>query len=95
MAGASIGIVTLALVLSVAPPVHGLVFVGGLGIYAAVRQGLLRLRSEQRKSHRSLPLTAGAAAVVLILVAGLSLGQPNHMPPHSASVAPTHYQALS
>jgi phosphatidylglycerol---prolipoprotein diacylglyceryl transferase len=95
LAGASIGVVTLALVLNVAPPVHGLVFVGGLGVYAAVRQGLLRLRSEQRTSHRTLPLTAGAAAVVLVLVAGVSLGQPNHQPPHPVTGATAQYQAPS
>jgi len=89
--GATIGVVALTLVLTVAPPVHGLVFVGALGIYAVIRQGLLRLRAEQRKSRRTLPLTAVAATIVLMLVAGASLGQANHMPPRLLTAAtPSH-----
>ena len=39
------------------------------------RQSLLRLRAEQRTSARTLPLTAAAAVVVLLVIAGLSVVQ--------------------
>lgn len=71
-AGLLLGAVTLLLVVGVAPSVHGAIFVLGFGAYAGIRQWLLRLRVERRRSPRSLPATAAAAAVV-ILVIGLAL----------------------
>ena len=74
-AGLAIGLVALVLVLADVVPVRGLVFVAAFGIYAIVRQSLLRLRAEQRASARTLPLTAAAAVVVLLVIAGLSVVQ--------------------
>ena len=71
-AGLVLGITSLALVLEHALPIHGLVFVAGFAAYAAVRQILLRLRAEQRRSPRTIPLTAAAAAAVLVAVATMS-----------------------
>lgn len=74
-AGLLIGIVTLPLVLANALAVEGAVFVAAFAVYAVVRQLLLRLRSERRKDPRTLPLTAAAAALVVMVVVGLSLAQ--------------------
>jgi len=70
-----IGIASLLLVLGDVVPVRGAVFVVAFAAYAVARQFLLRLRAERRKSPRTLPLTAAAAAVVLLVVAVLSLLQ--------------------
>ena len=75
VAGLAIGLVALVLVLADIVPVRGVVFVAAFGIYAIVRQSLLRLRAEQRTSVRTLPLTAAAAVVVLLVIAGLSVVQ--------------------
>jgi len=48
LTGLGLGLLTLFLVNAAVVPVPGLVFVGGLVIYAIVRQGLLRLRTEAR-----------------------------------------------
>jgi phosphatidylglycerol:prolipoprotein diacylglycerol transferase len=70
-AGLVIGVATLLLVVADGLPVHGAVFMSSLAAYALVRQGLLRIRAEQRKSYRTLPMTA-AATGLMILGVGLS-----------------------
>ncbi len=74
-AGLLIGVVSLALVLAAALPLDGAVFVVAFAAYAVIRQVLLRLRAERRKSYRTLPITAAAAGVVVVAVAALSLLQ--------------------
>lgn len=66
---------SLAAVLAGGLAVPGAVFVISFVIYAVVRQALLRLRAEQRKSARTLPLTAAAAGLVILVVAALALAQ--------------------
>lgn len=75
-AGLLIGIVSLAAVLADVLPVAGAVFVLAFAGYALVRQALLRLRSERRRSYRTLPMTAAAAGAVTVAVAVLSLLRP-------------------
>lgn len=79
-AGLVIGAASLLPVLGETRPVHGFIFVIALGAYAVLRQAFLRLREEQRRSPRSLPLTAGAVALVLVVVAVMShaeaIGEP-------------------
>lgn len=74
-AGLGLAMLSLALVLADAIPVPGAVFLGAFAIYAAIRQGLLRLRAERRRESRTLPLTAAAAVVVVVIVAALTLAQ--------------------
>ncbi len=74
-AGLAIGVLTLLLVLADQLPVQGLVFVSALAVYAVLRQVLLRQRAEQRKSYRTLPLTAAAAGLVVVAVSVVSLLQ--------------------
>ncbi len=74
-AGLVIGVATLLLLLGNASPVPGAIFVSAFAAYALVRQFLLRLRSEQRKSYRTLPLTAAAAVLVVVAITTLSLLQ--------------------
>ncbi len=74
-AGLIIGFVTLALVLGGAPPIPGAIFVVAFAAYTVVRQVLLRLRVERRRSPRTVPLTGVAAAVVTIIVIVLSVIQ--------------------
>jgi phosphatidylglycerol:prolipoprotein diacylglycerol transferase len=71
-AGLVIGTASLLPVLGETRPVHGFIFVISLGAYAVLRQAFLRLREEQRRSPRSLPLTAGAVALVIVVVAVMS-----------------------
>jgi phosphatidylglycerol:prolipoprotein diacylglycerol transferase len=85
--GLLLGSVALVLVVGLTPAVHGLIFVSASAAYAAARQGLLRLRVETRRSARTLPATAVAAAAVLIAVTAVSLGQPDHMPPVAGAFA--------
>ncbi len=80
-AGLVIGVASLLPVLGEARPVHGFIFVISLGAYAVLRQAFLRLREEQRRSPRSLPVTAGAVAVVLVAVAVMSHVQAIGAPP--------------
>jgi phosphatidylglycerol:prolipoprotein diacylglycerol transferase len=47
-------------------PAGGAFFVGGLATYTLVRQGLLRLRAERRKTRLGGLVTASLAALVLI-----------------------------
>lgn len=74
-AGVALAVVTLLIVVSGAVPVEGAVFLASFVAYAAVRQSLLRLRAEQRRESRTLPLTAAAAGLVAAGVAVLSLLQ--------------------
>lgn len=74
-AGLIIGVVTLLLVLGGTILFPGAIFVAAFALYAAVRQVLLRLRSERRKSPRTVSLTAVAAGVVAVAVAVLSATQ--------------------
>lgn len=74
-AGLALGLVTLPLVLGQAAPVSGVIFLSAFAAYLLIRQILLRLRVERRKSPRSISLTAGAGALVILLVAILSLTQ--------------------
>ncbi len=86
--GLLIGAVSLLLVLGVAPPTRGLIFVAASAAYAGVRQVLLRLRAEQRTSSRSLPLTAGALVLVLVAVTVVALVHPAGRPSvDAASIA--------
>ncbi len=71
-AGLLIGLATLPLALAY-PPIHGAVFVAAFGTYAVVRQFLLRLRAERRKSSRTVSATAVAAALTLLVIVALSL----------------------
>ncbi len=73
-AGLIIGVVTLPLALAY-PPVHGAIFIVAFGAYAVVRQLLLRLRAERRKSSRTVSATAVAAALALVVIVALSLAQ--------------------
>lgn len=75
-AGLLIGIVSLAAVLADVLPIAGAVFVLAFAGYAMVRQMLLRLRSERRRSHRTLPITAAAVGAVALAIAVLSLLRP-------------------
>lgn len=72
-AGLVLAVVSLLVTVSGGLPVPGAVFVAAFTIYAAARQGLLRVRSERRRLYRTLPLTAAAAGVVAVVVATLSL----------------------
>lgn len=74
-AGLALGIVTLIVVLNGGLVFDGAVFVAAFVGYALVRQALLRLRAERRREQRTLPLTAAAAGLVAVVVAGLSLAQ--------------------
>ena len=61
----SLGLGALVAVL-IHGPAGGAFFVGGLAAYTLVRQGLLRLRAEQRKTRLGGLVTAVLAALVLI-----------------------------
>ena len=52
-------------------PRGGVLFVGGLAAYTFVRQGILHLRAEQRKTRLGRRVTAALAALVLIVAAVL------------------------
>lgn len=75
VAGLVLGVVTLGVALGGGLPIPGALFVGAFVAYAIVRQALLRVRSEQRRVYRTLPLTALAAGLVAILVLALALIQ--------------------
>lgn len=79
-AGLLLGLAALLLVLGGPPSVRGAIFVGAFAAYAVVRQLLLRLRSEQRASARTIPLTAGAIAFVVLVVVAMSLVQTGGTP---------------
>jgi phosphatidylglycerol:prolipoprotein diacylglycerol transferase len=65
-AGLVIGLAAALLVTADRLPVHGAVFVASFAAYAVVRQALLRLRAERRRSYRTLPMTAAAAGLVAL-----------------------------
>jgi phosphatidylglycerol:prolipoprotein diacylglycerol transferase len=75
-AGLVIAIVSLVAVLADVLPIAGAVFILAFAGYAVIRQMLLRLRSERRRSYRTLPITAAAAGAVTLTVAVLSLLRP-------------------
>ena len=74
-AGLALGVVTLVIVLAGGLLLPGAVFVVAFAMYAAVRQVLLRLRVERRRSPRTVPLTAFAAGGVAVVVAAIALAQ--------------------
>ncbi len=88
-AGLGIAVVSLLLVLGQTLLVEGLVFVAASATYAVMRQGLLRLRDERRRSPRTLPLTAGAAAVMLLAIGVMSAAEYAAPQSHAAN-ARTH-----
>jgi phosphatidylglycerol:prolipoprotein diacylglycerol transferase len=59
------GLVSLAVIL-LHGPASGALFVAATAVYTLLRQGILLLRAEQRRSMVGPPLVAGAAAVVLV-----------------------------
>lgn len=67
--GISLGlaVVTFLLAARPAPSVPGAVFIGGAAAYILARQWLLRLRAEPRQPSIAQPLTAGVAALVLVV----------------------------
>lgn len=67
-AGLVIGLVTLSLVAGSVVPIPGVTFAAAFAAYAIVRQILLRLRVERRKSARTVSWTGLAAAVVVVVV---------------------------
>jgi phosphatidylglycerol:prolipoprotein diacylglycerol transferase len=61
----TVGLASLAVVL-LHGPANGALLVGATAVYTLLRQGILLLRAERRKSLVGPPLTAAAAAVVLL-----------------------------
>lgn len=74
-AGMAIGGASVFLLGSSASLPPGSVFVIAYATYAAVRQLLLRLRSDRRASHRTVPLTAAAVAAMMAVVVVLAVTQ--------------------
>lgn len=74
-AGLLLGVVSLVVVLADGLPLRGAMFVVAFAIYALIRQALLRLRAERRREHRTLPLTAAAAGLVVVIVAAFAFSQ--------------------
>lgn len=74
-AGLVLGVLSLVLVLNGGLAIGGGVFVAAFAIYAVVRQALLRIRAERRREYRTLPLTAAAAGLVVVVVTVLSMVQ--------------------
>lgn len=74
-AGLALGVVTLSIDLAGGLLLPGAVFVVAFAAYAGVRQVLLRLRAERRRSPRTVPLTALAAVGVAVVVAAIALAQ--------------------
>lgn len=66
LAGFCIGIAALLAVMYFRPAVPGAIFVASCAAYSLCRQGLLRLRGEARRSSLGGPITAAAAAIVLV-----------------------------
>jgi hypothetical protein len=52
-------------------PAGGAFFTAALAAYTLVRQGILRLRAESRKTKLGGPVTATLAALVLIVAAAM------------------------
>ena len=61
----SLGVVSLVAILYHGPA-SGALFVAALAAYTLVRQGILHLRAEPRKTRLGLPVTAALAALVLV-----------------------------
>src|SRR5262249_9932478 len=61
----AVGLAALAVVLA-RGPANGAILVATTAVYTLLRQGILLLRAERRKSVVGPPLTAVAAAVVLL-----------------------------
>ncbi len=61
----SLGLITLVVVLRHGPA-NGAIFVAGLAAYTLVRQGILYLRSEPRKTKWGGPFTAALSGLILI-----------------------------
>ena len=61
----SLGVVSLVAILYHGPA-SGALFVAALAAYTLVRQGILHLRAEPRKTQLGLPVTAALAALMLI-----------------------------
>jgi phosphatidylglycerol:prolipoprotein diacylglycerol transferase len=77
------GLAALAVIL-LHGPIGGTLFVAATAAYTLVRQGILLLRAEQRKSVIGPPLVGAAAAVVLVadlVVLGLAATGRIHPPP--------------
>ena len=75
LAGLALGLLSLAVVVAGGLLAPGLVFVATFAVYALIRQGLLRIRSERRRVSRTLPATAAAAVLVVVVIAVLALAQ--------------------
>src|SRR5262249_14188524 len=60
----SVGVAALAVIL-VHGPADGALLIGATAVYTLVRQGILLLRAEQRKSLVGPPLAAAASVVLL------------------------------
>lgn len=60
----AVGLTALAVLLRFGPH-HGMVFVAALAAYTLIRQALLRLREERRRSRFGIRLVAAAATAVL------------------------------
>jgi len=73
--GLLIGLAALGLVVGIAPALDGVVFLAGFAAYGAVRQALLRLRVERRRSSRTLPATAAAVVLVVLVISAALLIQ--------------------
>lgn len=77
LAGLVIGTLSTLAVLYSRPGFPGAIFVAACAAYTLVRQGLLRLRGEERRSSLGGPLTAAASAVVMLVsVASVVVGFP-------------------
>ena len=76
-AGLVLGALALLLVVGGVSSVPGVVFAAAFAAYAVVRQILLKLRVERRKSPRTVPLTGVAAAIVVVVVTVMALMQAN------------------
>lgn len=61
----SLGLLTLVAMLSYGPR-GGAYFAGALAAYTLVRQGILHLRAEARKTKRGMPITATLATLLLV-----------------------------
>ncbi len=61
----SLGLVLLVMVLSHGPA-GGAFFVAGLAAYTLIRQGILHLRAEERKTRLGGPITAALSALILL-----------------------------
>jgi phosphatidylglycerol:prolipoprotein diacylglycerol transferase len=71
----AIGLITLVVVLSYQPPVAGALFLASISAYTILRQGVLLLRAERRRTSYAGAITsavAGAALLASVLVLALA-----------------------